>query len=207
MNYLYRMTHIDNLPHILRYGITHCASANANQNYVPIGNLSLISGRNSRFIETVCGTEYMLGDFIPFYFYARMPMLFNIQNGFGVPKLEPDNIIYLIVRIDSITADPAREYFFSDHHAMCKRAKFYGKEHIGQIDELLDKEAILNNNWGDDYTIKERKQAEFLIKGDIPADLITRLVCYNESVKLTLTRMLEDANMAIPLTVNPEAYY
>lgn len=45
--YLYRMTHIDNIPHILQYGITHVSSPNANTNYVPIGDESLISNRSA----------------------------------------------------------------------------------------------------------------------------------------------------------------
>ena len=34
MNYLYRMTHIDNISHILEHGITHQSSINCNPNYV-----------------------------------------------------------------------------------------------------------------------------------------------------------------------------
>jgi hypothetical protein len=44
---LYRMTHIDNISHILQYGITHKASPNANPHFVSIGDRSLISTRNS----------------------------------------------------------------------------------------------------------------------------------------------------------------
>jgi hypothetical protein len=35
--YLFRMTHIENIPHILRHGITHFSSHNANPDFVPIG--------------------------------------------------------------------------------------------------------------------------------------------------------------------------
>ena len=43
--YLFRMTHIDNIPHILQYGITHSDSINANPDFVPIGDNSLINTR------------------------------------------------------------------------------------------------------------------------------------------------------------------
>lgn len=33
--YLYRMIHIENIPHILQYGITHSNSENANPSFVP----------------------------------------------------------------------------------------------------------------------------------------------------------------------------
>ncbi len=37
--YIYRMTHIDNIPHILKYGITHKNSKNANPHYKAIGDV------------------------------------------------------------------------------------------------------------------------------------------------------------------------
>ena len=76
MKYLYRMTHIDNISHILEHGITHQSSINCNPNYVNIGNRSLIERRNRMDIVTVDGHTYSLKDYIPFYFYARMPMLY-----------------------------------------------------------------------------------------------------------------------------------
>jgi hypothetical protein len=45
--YLYRMIHVDNIPHILQHGITHSTSANANPNFVPIGDGGLIATRNN----------------------------------------------------------------------------------------------------------------------------------------------------------------
>lgn len=42
-----RMTHIQNVPHILRYGITGKTSPNANPHYAPIGDTSLIDKRQN----------------------------------------------------------------------------------------------------------------------------------------------------------------
>jgi hypothetical protein len=41
------MTHIQNVPHILRYGITGKTSPNANPHYAPIGDTSLIDKRQN----------------------------------------------------------------------------------------------------------------------------------------------------------------
>ena len=75
MNYIYRMTHIDNIPHILKYGITHRLSDNANANYKSIGDPTIIQKRSLKVVRTVEGEEFTPGDYIPFYFYVRMPML------------------------------------------------------------------------------------------------------------------------------------
>lgn len=48
---IYRMTHIKNIPHILQYGITHKNSSNSNQNFVTIGDLSLIDLRNNKQVS------------------------------------------------------------------------------------------------------------------------------------------------------------
>ena len=39
---IYRITHIDNIPHILKNGITHKDSLKKNLNYKNIGDISLI---------------------------------------------------------------------------------------------------------------------------------------------------------------------
>lgn len=203
MNYIYRMTHIDNIPHILANGITHKDSPHANSTYVPIGNADVISKRCSREITTTDGQKACLIDFIPFYFYCRMPMLYNIQHGFNVSKVAPDDIVYLILKIDNFISDPNRQYIFSDAHAMWKMAKFYSKQSIDKIDEILDIDAIRNNTWGEDYVIREKKQAEFLVQGDIQATHINMIVCYSD----TSRKKLEGMGVKCEIKVSPAAYY
>ena len=45
--YLYRMIHIENVPHILEHGVTHVSSAHTNKSYKTIGDNSIISTRNN----------------------------------------------------------------------------------------------------------------------------------------------------------------
>lgn len=81
------MTHILNIPHILLNGITHIHSPKRNREYVGIGDANLITKRQA----TTLTNGRRLGDFTPFYFGTKMPMLHVIQSGFNsVPKiLEP----------------------------------------------------------------------------------------------------------------------
>lgn len=57
--------------------------------------------------------------------------------------------------------------------------------------------------WGDDYVIKERKQAEFLVKGDIPFSAVTMICCYNEATQQKLFSM--GVNCDVKIVKN--AYY
>lgn len=197
------MTHIDNIPHILQYGITHKSSPNSNSNYKTIGDISIISKRESETRMTVDGIEFIPGDYIPFYFFARMPMLYNIQHGYHVEKVSPEDIVYMIVPISTIITSPERVYFFSDGHAISNMTSFYSSKDIDRIDDILDKDAIRNDKWGDDYVIKERKQAEFLVKGDIPFSSVEMICCYNEVVKQKLLSM----GVNCDIKVVPSAYY
>ena len=48
---LYRTTYLENIQHILQYGITHKNSSNANPNYKTIGDLSLIDNRSTKQVK------------------------------------------------------------------------------------------------------------------------------------------------------------
>jgi hypothetical protein len=96
------MVNISNIPHILRYGIAHKNSVYADMGYVPIGNVSLIDVRSSKRVIVNNGDvfsnygEIVLGDYIPFYFGVRMPMLYAIQHGvFLLGRLVLQKILYI----------------------------------------------------------------------------------------------------------------
>ncbi|MGM9698037.1 MAG: DUF4433 domain-containing protein [Prevotella sp.] len=205
MNYLYRMTHIDNIPHILKHGITHRTSALANPDYVAIGDTGLIERRLDYCVKTVRGNVYRIGDFIPFYFYARMPMLYNIQHGYGVDMVNADDIVYMIVDMSLVAGSGRHRFFFSDGHAYNHLlTRFYDMEDFDKIDELLDEVAIKSNDWGSDSYIKNRKQAEFFVKGDVEAGFIRCWICHSEPVKERLAGMGIDGESVL---VRPNAYF
>ena len=85
------MTHIENIQHILAFGITHSGSPNANPNYLPIGDKGLISTRNAFVLEN----GKCLGDYTPFYFGVRMPMLYVVQKGFNGVETTSQKKLYI----------------------------------------------------------------------------------------------------------------
>ena len=108
------MTHIENIPHILQNGITHSTSSNANPNFVPIGDSRLISTRNNFLLDY----GKRLGEYIPFYFGLRIPMLYVIQNGFNMVAPTPaENIVYCVSSAQKII-DLQLDFVFTDGHAV-----------------------------------------------------------------------------------------
>ena len=178
---LFRMTHVENIPHILIYGITHRNSSNANPNYKPIGDHSLIRTRD----EFIIPDGRRLGDFIPFYFGPRTPMLYVIQNGFnGVTKTDPHDVVYCVSNIAKIV-QTGNEIIFTNGHPIVGLTEFFDWESIGTIDQLVNQNDVKADFWKpeEDLDLKRRKEAEFLVLGDLPLEVINGYIVYSEKAK------------------------
>ncbi len=196
---IYRMTHISNVPHILKHGITHKKSPNSNPNFVTIGDLSLIDTRNIKSVHINNGDllnfnspSIILGDFIPFYFGIKMPMLYVMQNGgnFVEKATIPKNIVYVVCSlIDIVNAEI--NYYFTDGHATDNLTSFYDKTKVDSLPIIIDWNAVKAPFWGgqDNLNIKRKKQAEFLIKDDLSPRFIVGFGCFNEIAKQELMDM------------------
>lgn len=200
---LYRMMHIDNIPHILRFGITHKNSPNANPNYIPIGDSSLISSRSA--FSVPLGEKWgKLGDYIPFYFGVRMPMLYVIQHGgnFVPNAVVPENIVYVAVSLQSFLTTQ-QQFCFTNGHATDSFTEFYDMVDVIKLPNLINWNSVSAEMWKE-TSVKRQKQAEFLIKGDVSPQHIRGYVCYNERAKSKLTHM--GLNPMI-IKIFPKAYY
>lgn len=200
--YLYRMIHIENIPHVLQYGITHRNSIKANPNFVPIGDSSIISRRETKMLAN----GRLLGDYIPFYFGTRFPMLYVIQNGYnGVNRTIPEDIIYCVTSVQEILISEI-DFLFSNGHAIDNLSSFYSKEDIKNINNIVDFDAVNKSWWIDenDLDIKRRKEAEFLLSEDLPINYILGYICYKEEVK---SRLIDYGICNSKIVVRPNFYF
>jgi hypothetical protein len=179
--YLYRLTHIDNLPHILVNGLTHWSSLNANPNYRPIGDSSLIGTRKGRVIPF----GKPLGDYLPFYFAKRTPMLYVIQNGYNnVPRQAPTDLVYCVTSVEQVI-NLQHPFIYTNGHATDVFTQFFDNTRIGELDSLLDWNAIRTTDWKNegDLDLKRRMQAEFLLEGDLPFSSILGFLVHDEAAR------------------------
>jgi ssDNA thymidine ADP-ribosyltransferase, DarT len=211
---VYRITHIDNVPHILQHGITHRNSPNHNPKFVAIGDISLISTRDKKQISVDNGDfldfdapTITLGNFIPFYFGTKMPMLYVIQNGgnFVTKSTPASKIVYMVCSVNQLIKSEAN-YYFSDGHATDNLTTFYDKTRVDDLPDIIDWDAVKESYWGgqDNLNLKRKKQAEFLVSEDIAPNLIFGFGCYDEDAKNKLI------NLGIKeekIKVIPNAYY
>jgi len=211
---LYRITHIENIPHILQYGITHKDSINKNPDYKNIGDLSLIDTRSKKKVNIDKGEfnpdngdTITLGDFIPFYFGVKMPMLYVAQHGgnFVESATSPTDIIYLGCSVSKIISSKLN-FYFSDGHATDMLTSFYDKSNINELVNIVDWEAVKSSYWGGDenLNIKRKKQAEFLVSGDLSPDFIVVFGCYNEIAK---DKLISLGVASDKIKIIPRAYY
>jgi hypothetical protein len=200
--YLYRMTHIENVPHILQFGITHQHSAYANPAFTPIGDSSLITTRDNKTLDN----GKPLGAYIPFYFGARTPMLYVIQKGFnGIVPTKAEEIVYCVSSVEKIL-DTGLDFVFTDGHAVDSFTTQYTPKDISKVDFLIDWDAVKARDWKKetDLDLKRRKQAEFLVLGDLPYDVVLGFIVYNDLAK---NKLLEVGVPANQIHIDPKVYF
>ncbi|GAO27665.1 type II toxin-antitoxin system toxin DNA ADP-ribosyl transferase DarT [Geofilum rubicundum] len=212
---LYRITHVENIPHVLQYGITHKDSQNKSSTFKNIGDLSLIDNRSEKAVVVDNGnsafdkdlSSIVLGDFIPFYFGVRMPMLYVAQHGgnFVEKPTAPDDIVYLACPLSKVISSRI-DFFFTDGHAFDMLTSFYDATMVNELVSIVDWDAVRSSYWGgnENLDVKRKKQAELLVARDLPPDFITGFGCYNDLAKSRLVTFgVEESK----IKVIPKAYY
>lgn len=134
-------------------------------------------------------------------------MLFQIATGWeDIQRVSQEEITYLISSYEMIKAK-GLPFFFSDGHVRSETStKYTAEEDFAQ----LDWDTIYATYWKSDeidLRRKEKKQAEFLVKDHVPVDCIEYIGVYSTFAKTNVTRMLEEANVAITVRVSPQKLY
>lgn len=201
LKYAFRITHIDNIPHIVRNGIVKADSPLRDDNYVSIGDRQVIRVRTEMAVD-----DRRISDYIPFYFGPRSPMLYVIQHGYnGVQRVEPWNIVYCVIRLDDVVNNNI-DCVFTNGHALSKITTFFPKECLIGIDDIVKYDDVYSSQWDieTDIDLKRRKEAELLIKNDLPPQFIKGFVVYNEEAKQKMMMMGIDENKVV---VAPGYYF
>ena len=180
LKYAFRITHIDNIPHIVRCGLVRADSPLRDENYVSIGDKQVIDLRGERVVN-----GYRLNDYVPFYLGPRSPMLYVIQHGYnGVKRVEPEKIVYCVLRLDDLIKDDIN-CIFTDGHALSALTSYYTKDKLPQIDQIIKFDDVYSSQWNveEDIDLKRRKEAELLVNCDLPAQYVRGYVVYNKEAK------------------------
>jgi len=205
--WLFRITHINNLDHILKHGLVTFHSPNADPDFVQIGDNTLIDLRVE--LEVPKSPFGKFSEYIPFYFGPRSPMLFQIATGYdGIKFFPQEEIIYVVSKLEILIKEGI-PFVFTDGHARAEITSFYGSNELDMLTEI-DWYTVFNEKWNNDESDKDRqrkKQAECLIFQYLPMYCIERILVFNESAEEKVVSLIQKTEMTIPVQISKKAYY
>ena len=202
---IFRITHIRNVPWILRNGL-HCKNSEfRDPNFVRIGNLELIQLRTGRNVLVQPGGT--LSDYIPFYFTPFSMMMYNIKTGYGGIRQFPNSEIVIIVSSLRGLAERGVVAVFSDRHAYLKTAQFFTSlEDLDKIDwGILQRRDFKRDV--DDPEKTDRYQAEALVYRHLPAEHLVGIVCLSSNEQRSLEQQREEVGLELKVAVRPDWYF
>lgn len=114
---IYHITHVTNLPGSIASGGLHCDRAAQGMKSVNIGHKHIKERRLNRQVPV--GPNGTVGDYVPFYFAPRSPMLYAISCG----KVEgytagQQQVIYLCSSTEAVNAANLQWVFTEGHGDM-----------------------------------------------------------------------------------------
>jgi hypothetical protein len=204
--HVYRITHIQNLQHILQFGICTKHHPDAGPHFTTLGNPSIISRRDTTVVR-ISGYGN-IGEYVPFYFTPRSIMLYNIVTGYQapiVPKVERNDIIIFHARISQLIL--SGQYFFTNGQANDALT-----DHFNDVKDLalVDWKCIKSGNFSKsegDFDKPRRYQAEFLVRHHVPLSFLDGIVVYNHSVTTFVQDELKKAGIVLPVSVNANHFF
>jgi hypothetical protein len=172
---------------------------------VNIGNPDLIGKRSGRVVPLPPGGT--LGDYVPFYFTPRSPMLLNIKTGYnGVTQRSNEDIAILVSSLHKLHAD-GLNFLFTERHAYTQTAQFFNNlSKLDMIDwGILQRSDFKRDN--DDLSKVERYQAEALVHGHVPVAQLIGIACCSEAVATALRAQVAAAGVDLKVAATPGWYF
>ena len=180
--YLYHLTHIENLPNIMNYGLM--SHNQARENNLIISDISdpNVNSRRDR-IEPVNSRN--LHDYVPLYFNPRNPMLFVRRN------IQEDIVILCI---DSkIMFD--YNCIFTDGNAASNCTNFYCD--FRDLDKL-NWDCIDGTYWNNFSDGRRIRCAEVLIYPKVTTAYIKKILCFNSKYEhIIRTMIINETNIRL----------
>ena len=200
---IYHITDVTNLPGIVAAGgLFSDAQVRAkNQNTTEIGYAHIKQRRLDEYKISCCNGR-AVGEFVPFYFCPRSPMLFTINKGNTErPSGCQTSIVHIVSLVHHAIA-LGQPWAISDGNAGANYTSFSN-----------DNEALDNVNWGivqSNSWSGDRlhiKMTEFLIADFFPMTSFTEIGCQNEQVAAQVKQIMDRQIPPLRVHVSPHWYY
>lgn len=201
--YIYHITDVVNLAAIIRAGglLSDVALAGAGGPAVAIGYAHIKHRRMTQYTVACVGNRFV-GEFVPFYYCPRSPMLYTLNRG-NVPGRQAGcqrTIVHLVSTVQT-AFDLNKPWALSDGNAGAGYADF-SNEPV-KLDSL-NWPLIKSNNWAGQTF---EKQAELLVSDAFPWLAIKGIGCHNDAVAAQVRAIVQGCKHQPTVTTNVGWYY
>jgi hypothetical protein len=197
---IYHITHVDNLPGILREGGLWCDRERIRRGLTStnIGHLHIKQRRLNRAVTTRAGGT--LGDYVPFNFCPRSVMLYADHRGHSDYQGGQEAIVHLVSTVNRAVG-LGRDWAFTDRHAELAHALHF--DDLALLTEV-PWEVMPLSYW---VEVKEERQAEFLVRDFFPWSAVMEVAAMTPAVAQRVRDALDKAAHRPLLTTKPAWYY
>lgn len=197
---LVHITPVSNLVGILQAGGLHSDAALLHHPHDVIGYTHIKLRRLHEYRVACCNNRFV-GEFVPFYFCPRSPMLYTINKGAtGKPPGSQREIVHLVSSVaDAIAV--GHQWAISDGNAGAGPTLF--SSNIQQL-ETLDWGAIRATTW---VGRAHQKSAEFLVADFFPWTAIQAIGCYDDAVCTQVSNIIGNHAHQPVVGARPNWYY
>ena len=209
---IFHIVHGDRLKSIMNDGGLHCDARMIRHRKAgtTIGMANIKERRLRRRVP--CHPDTCVGDYVPFYFCTRSPMLYSIHK----KSTDPDSgsklaysggqkpVVYLEADLREVVdwADRAgRGWVFSTGNAAADGVEFH--DDLDRLDRI-DWNAVEARHW---LEVKKEKQAEFLVHGFVPWCLVSRIGVISDRIRKRVLQIIADSGHEPRVVVEPRWYY
>ena len=210
---IYHIVHVDRLASIVSDGHlwSDATMAGRQGTGTTIGISSIKHRRLMNELSSHRGLH--VGDCVPFYFCPRSVMLYVLHMA-NNPELAYREGQRPIVHLE---ADLRRTVTWADTNGRrwaftSSNAGSYYFEDFSDLRQLdkISWDAVDANQWsgtGVDQSVKEAKQAEFLVEGSFPWDLVDRIGIQSQNIYAKLQNALKGASHRPTVEIRRDWYY
>jgi hypothetical protein len=200
-------THVNHLATVARHGLVADTVALAEGLIeVEVGNPEIKERRRRRVVPVEPGG--VVGDYAPFYYAPRSPMMYSIDRG-GVPTYQDgcDSLVYLVTTVERIVELQLR-VLFTDRNAVLAIARF--SDDLSSLDQLVDwalMRATMWNNTAERPDRMELRMAECLVHRRVPWEAMTEVVARNSACAEAARGALATVGSLTTVNVRPGWYF
>ncbi|GID27296.1 type II toxin-antitoxin system toxin DNA ADP-ribosyl transferase DarT [Paractinoplanes brasiliensis] len=209
--WLYHFTHIENLAAIRQAGSLSCdLVARTGMTHTEVGARDIKESRRRRRIPIHPGGH--VGDYVPFYFAPRSPMMYRIscEHRDRVPDRYQGGdkpLVYLVSTVRAVV-DASLLWVATDGNAATATSEFTSsvEDMLRMIDWPL-MEAERWNNTPEDPDRQRRRQAEFLVHRTVPLDVVSWVGVHDDRFRSRAGNVLAGHRLGQRIIVRPGWYY